>query len=142
MRADRLLKLADFLETVPRKAFDISSWQARPASRPEGDVPGECGFAGCAIGWAVHIGIAPELRFAEIKVHETTWYELRYLEDDEITSFCAAAKAMDLRRPQAEYLFDPEAYNDSDPDDDDNEAVDVTPKMVADRIRKFVKDNA
>lgn len=44
INAKRLLKLADYLETVPRKNFNMSSWnEYRP-----------CGFAGCALGWAVH----------------------------------------------------------------------------------------
>lgn len=44
IRADRLLKLADYLETVPRKKFDMRFWKDE----------GACGFAGCAIGWAAH----------------------------------------------------------------------------------------
>jgi hypothetical protein len=44
MRADRLLKLADYLETVPRGRFDMNIlYEGRG-----------CGFSGCAIGWAVH----------------------------------------------------------------------------------------
>jgi hypothetical protein len=42
MHTERLLKLADFLETVPPDKFDMNGWGRED----------DCGFAGCAIGWA------------------------------------------------------------------------------------------
>ena len=39
----RLLRLAEFLETVPPEQFDMSSWIS------------ECGTAACAAGWAARI---------------------------------------------------------------------------------------
>lgn len=43
----RLLKLAEFLETLPPKDFDISWWRAEC----EGS-DGKCGTTYCAVGWA------------------------------------------------------------------------------------------
>lgn len=43
-RPDRLLKLADYLETVPVDRFEMNIFGRKS----------ECGFAGCALGWAAH----------------------------------------------------------------------------------------
>lgn len=46
MNMDKLLKLADFLETVPPERFDIFNWAS------EGFSESKCDTAACAAGWA------------------------------------------------------------------------------------------
>lgn len=45
IRTDRLLKMADYLATVPRAKFYMGEWSNGKTG---------CGFRGCAVGWAVH----------------------------------------------------------------------------------------
>ena len=72
MNKRRLLALADFMETVPRKHFDMSRWlrifvwsgypKLTDSDRGEGEKKlGECGTAACALGWATQV---PALRRA------------------------------------------------------------------------------
>ena len=42
---ERLTHLAALLDTVPSERFNLSLWV---------DSTQECGFAGCAVGWATH----------------------------------------------------------------------------------------
>lgn len=46
---NRLLKLADFLEKLPRKKFDYDHWAGRDW---EGKCDLSCGTTDCALGWA------------------------------------------------------------------------------------------
>lgn len=127
MRADRLLKLADFLETVPRRSFKMTGWIERDASKPEGNKPGQCGFSGCAVGWAVHAQLFAGLGFSggmPVYNGRTNWnavvelFEFEKSPDSEFGS------------DDAYHLFYDEAYTSGNP----------IPKTVAKRIRKFVKD--
>lgn len=123
MRKDRLLKLADFLETVPRVAFNIERWVTSGATKPEGARPGDCGFAGCAIGWAAHANLFEGLSLLE---HSPSYHNTEGFE------------AVDL-------LFD---FDDADPEDygaylfhfaNYPAPHNPTPEDVAARIRQFVK---
>lgn len=139
VHTDRLLKLAAFLETVPRKAFDIGPWEARPATKPEGDVPGDCGFAGCAVGWAAH---AKLFRGFTIKHHEPSYT----LEKGRVSGWRAVREVfkLDGAAPISNptpgglpldpgvWLFTSRYYGEF--------RYSPTPKQVAKRIRKYVKD--
>lgn len=58
MNKDRLLTLATHLETkVPKSAFNMKFWGT--------DRDSECGFAGCAIGWAIQDNLFPDLVWAK-----------------------------------------------------------------------------
>ena len=51
----RLMVLAEFLRTVPRKRFNLESWvddEYPPVLDPENP---ECGSTACAVGWATTI---------------------------------------------------------------------------------------
>ena len=72
MNKRRLLALADFMETVPRKHFDMNYWlkvfvwsgyqKLIDVDHGEGEKKlGECGTAACALGWATQV---PALRRA------------------------------------------------------------------------------
>lgn len=126
MRADRLLKLADLLETVPRKAFDLGLWETKRATKPEGKKQGECGFAGCAIGWATHAKL-----FRGLSFRRYTWCETPHLAYRDSTNWEAVQKLFSIGATQAYHLFEEDSYEGA-----------ATPKQVAFRIRKFIKDNA
>jgi len=125
MNKKRLLKLADFLETVPKKNFEMQSWGAKPATKPEGKRPGSCGFAGCAMGWAAH---AKLFRGLKLKFNNYSEPSLVY---KGLLHFNAASKCMEITHDQALYLFHPMRYGEMNND--------PTPKQVAKRLREFVK---
>lgn len=129
MRVDRLLKLADFLETAPRKAFDMRNWQVKRATKPEGKKPGECGFAGCAMGWAAHTRMFRGLR---IDTDGDLVFKKPMFDGH---GFEAAAAPFEISTADARHLFDPEHYYDFAK----CIATPATPKNVAKRIRAFVK---
>jgi hypothetical protein len=72
VRKQRLKKLAVFLDTLPKKVFDLAGWTRLGSGIPEQaiqygalkktlkkglsqDQAIECGFAACAVGWACTI---------------------------------------------------------------------------------------
>lgn len=61
IHARRLLKLADTLEAVPRKEFDIREW-GRDTTNKKGEV---CGTVACAMGHACSV---PSFRAAGLKL--------------------------------------------------------------------------
>lgn len=123
MRKDRLLKLADFLETVPEGAFNITYWEDRPATKPEGEKPGECGFAGCAVGWAAHAELFDGFKLSHN--HGDAWP----IYDGE-AGFDAVIKLFEIDEQDAFRLFCGSYY-------------DVRPSAarVADRIRALVSSS-
>lgn len=55
LQRENCAKLADLLETVPAKQFDMSLWASfDPDSQPEAGH--SCGTVGCAMGWAAVSG--------------------------------------------------------------------------------------
>lgn len=114
MRADRLLKLADYLETVPRDRFDMTDWSNMKTG---------CGFSGCAIGWAHHGKLFPGLAIR--KKASDSFSVLHYRGE---THLDAAALLFKIDSDSADDLFGP--------------AQIATPKQVAKRIRKFVRDHS
>lgn len=115
----RLLKLADFLETVPRKALDLSMWVKSKPTKPEGERPGDCGFAGCAMGWASHAKLYRGLGWG------WTGFSPNY---HGATGWAAAQSLFRIDEDEARHLFSMSDYT-----------TPPTPKQVAKRIRKFVE---
>jgi hypothetical protein len=131
--AARLLKLAEFLEKLPRKRFNYSTWFGRDW---KGKPDLSCGTTACALGWAAtmpnfkRLGLEPWFdytsRFHEFSLHG---HRANYIKiGDEIFG---------LTEDEAGYLF---AY--------DNEGwtplpmsphADAGPKQVAKHIRRFVE---
>lgn len=121
MNAERLLKLADGLERVPRKAFDFNRFVSRRSLRPSPKKNTfDCGFVGCAIGWTPVI--FPRSGF-KIK-NAQPCYEDR-------TGFAAICRFFGLDLREAGNLFVPDPIKGEDS---------MTPKQVAKRIRKFVRE--
>ena len=120
MNKKRLLKLADFLETVPRRKFNLRMWIQSLPSKPEAKTAGHCGFAGCAIGWAAHAKL-----FRGLHLNRADWTPVYHGAED----WDAPMVLFDLEAEQTKFLFSVWHY--------DNERT--TPKQVAKRIRKFVE---
>lgn len=121
MNAERLLRLAEHLETVVAlqpATFDMASWQDR----------NECGATCCAFAHACSI---PEFR--EAGLHMAIFPE----DEDPIpwfgnaAGFDAAASFFEIDEIQARHLFADESYPDV-----------VTPIDVAARIRELVAGKA
>jgi hypothetical protein len=117
---NRLLKLADFLETkVPRKQFNMDVWKFEDA----------CGTVGCALGWGCSI---PSFRKAGLKlVWDSEHISAHVKYGDERIGEDAAEDFFHIELKEAEDLF-LDLYGDKSPNE--------TPKQVAKRIRKFVKE--
>src|SRR3990167_4569351 len=130
MYKNRLLKLAAFLRTVPRKHFNLNEFTN---VEDEDNIkclikigttlkPLDCGTTTCAIGWCPSVFprnfIWNNHRNIELinKYNETGWL--------------ACEKFFKLNTREAYYLFSPEYYR----------IGHHGPKSVASRIEKFVKD--
>lgn len=111
----RLLKLAAFLETVKPLQFEM---------RDFGHIR-ECGFAGCALGWAAYAKLFEGFRRVPVDVD----YMRFELHGKPIDGFSAAKKVFSIYCSDAVDLFT-------------ENKKDEKPKQVATRIRQFVKANS
>lgn len=123
MHEERLLKLAEMLETkVERKAFDIYLYYEEAEEF-------KCGYAGCALGYAMM----------------DPWFRRRGLVTDGhsrapgpmnnktgSTGFQAAMEFFAINGDEVYELFSYSGYSIENP----------TPKQVAKKIRKFVKEGS
>lgn len=152
--ARRLETLAAFLHALPRKAFDIGSWLEAPDSNDNSReifatlfnknssiktsldpaVVHSCGASACALGWAATI---PEFRRAGLTMSFGRFSSVPAFGD--LYAFDAASKFFHLsddwsreKDSMAYSLFGPDSYGEQN----------VTPKIVAQRIRKLLKDPA
>ena len=134
VRAERLLKLAEFLEALPRKRFDYGKfigedWQGAP------DL--SCGTTACALGWAATM---PEFRRLGLCVVESGPYTnlgtVKDLKTGE-TEESAALRIFGLDYHQADWLFIP-GFD----DEKQRPNARATAKAVAKHIRRFVANPA
>jgi len=147
MNKRRLLKLAEFLEKLPRKRFNYRRWVG-------GDWGGakdlSCGTNACALGWATTI---PTLRRAGLRLEpyasnaSKTWgggyvtlaqptQRFRSLRSYGIgESIAAGAVAFDLTDVESMFLFSPFSRWSPPVVPHGN----ATPKQVARHICKFVE---
>lgn len=124
MNKKRLLKLADFLESVPPRKFNLSTWVQSMPTQAEGDAEGSCGFAGCAVGWAVHAKLFRGLSFGEAEIDDEANRPPKYRG---FYGFTAIEILFDIEFDEGCHLFDDAAYPNHK----------ATPKQVAKRIRAF-----
>ncbi len=130
----RLLKLADFLQTLPRQKFDYTSWIG---DNWNGESLMTCGTTACALGWATAM---PEFRRVGLqmeKIHDDydprSFYGQVCLKDN---PGCgeeeAGMQVFGLTSDEFNFVFVPVNLENRN----ENGA---TPKQVASKIRKFVK---
>lgn len=126
MHADRLLRLADYLETVvaklPPEQFHMAQWGIRDP---------DCGTACCAVG---HAAAIPEFRAAGLSLEWETGDAEPVFGD--CFGWRAVCKFFGLAFIEAEPLFSPTYYFDCD--GREVPANEITPGMVAARIRDYV----
>lgn len=151
MKTDRLLAIADMLTALPTRSteapdtprFDMRHWSIHE--------PNHCGTSACAIGHAILAGLLPDLvmvddRFKTPRLLETVQDIVLYGRLVKIMSravydrtpgavggphsenYVAAALGIDLG--EARWLFY-SSYYENEPD--------LTPGVVAARIRRFVR---
>lgn len=94
MNKERLLKLADFLDTVPEEKLKMGDWES------------ECGTAYCAFGWACQI---PEFQEAGLELSGSNYRP--YPKFGRYEGYEASAYFFDILIRDALYLFDPMAYD-------------------------------
>src|SRR3954470_2535007 len=124
MREDRLMILADFLDTLPNKRFEYRHWTG-------GDWGGKqdlsCGTTACAMGWACTI---PSFRKEGLKLASGT---ARRLGIGPIflgrNNFNAAAAFFEISVPDATFLFN---------HIDSGLSAHAPAAQVAHHIRKFI----
>lgn len=132
----RLLKLADFLEQLPRKALKMETWVASRTGEPPSVSEPKCGTTACALGWAA---VIPGFRRAGLRLagmgvslhHGGHEYVPMY---EGYSGFSAGAKFFGMSLGASDHLFGADSY----PGDPSK----TTPKAVAKRIRKLVADAA
>lgn len=128
MNAQRLLKLADFLDTLPRAKFDfgvVTHEGGKPMREALKAGKTRCGTVGCAIGWMPAVWPrAVKWRYFTAGLPCVVLAGESYQ-----TAFYTAAKWFDITYEQAAELFHPAHSSLSES---------ATPKQVARHIRKFV----
>lgn len=133
--SNRLLRLAAFLRTVPRKQFDYCVWgESQTGEKVKAEIG--CGTKACALGWATAI---PTFRKIGLKLVESTYepnigyVELHTKDGRILDDFDAASVLFGINTDEAVALFSPEedVYGNSVEDK-------ATPKQVARKIEKFV----
>lgn len=130
MNKRRLLKLARFLQNLPRRKFHIAAWVTKFSDRGGA----KCGTVCCAWGWGP--AVFPRL----VKwVSRSTWGENdlvpcvvgRDAPEGYSETLTQLADFFSIPEHDADRLFYADAYQPLDEDE-------VTPKMVARRIRELV----
>ena len=127
----RLLKLADFLETVPRKRFDYMQWVGKDWDGKSS--LNNCGTTACALGWATAI---PSLRRAGLRLKRrvpSNYVCLKEESPNYDSASRAAEKVFGLSFREFMWLFVPG-------DGHHKPSFKATPKQVARHIRRFVKN--
>lgn len=123
----RLLKLADFIEALPRGKFDLNIIAKENRDGEEPSVK-TCGTAACAIGWT------------PVVFPRACAYTFSLFDNSELSvqsklsgkrDFVFAEEFFGLDCKESSYLFDPESYPSGR----------RGKKSVAARIRKFVAGN-
>ena len=146
-----LSNLAHFLETDrvwdDNHVFWMGSWVMNVHPLDSFKALGSCGFAGCAIGSAIHFKI-PGWEGLSIAVYGPSRYPMYKVSGEwEAVGITAIAKYLGISLHTAQWLFEPSYY------EDDERCVTVeygfkvlqmkaiTPAIVAERIRTILANN-
>src|SRR5882757_4896101 len=132
VKKDRLLMLANLLDTVQENQFNLVTWGAEERHYNKylfGLIKIEtgCGFSGCAMGWAAQSGIFPGLTWNNRS--NFPYGSIMYRDSDSLLYEWPAVKNLfGLNENMAFFLFSSSGYR-----------VHATPSMVASRLRRLVK---
>lgn len=136
---ERLLELADFLQRkVPAKRFDYRHWVGYSW---KGKQDLSCGTTACALGWAATM---PKFRRLGLRLErrgvDPLLQHLVVLKGTDLNGTDAAERIFYLDSEEADFLFTP-GY-DRDPGENQTTSWEgrSTPRLVAKKIRQFVKD--
>ena len=123
VETSKLRALADLLDTVPAERFDLLDWVG-PKS--------ECGFVGCAVGWAAHFRIFPGLKLDYGENHHGGYESsVVYMDGENVwVGWEAVQMLFGLAQEEAVFLFSVQAY-----DPDYNQ-----PSDVACNLRQFASE--
>ncbi len=145
MQVARLNQMADFLDGLKLEEgqrFDMKTWgrvgtptEPTLLQRVFGRAEPDCGTAACAIGWAMHHGVFPQL----IRRRKTTTEGLNTVYDHMVPAYVsptgatkidweAVVEFFGLTASAATYLFSQTSYSNDT----------ATPMEVAARIREVV----
>lgn len=134
----RLLKLADFLDKLPPKRFNFSSWVGHSW---EGKADLSCGTNACAMGWATTINEFRELGLRLIDSDSEPSFPAivknnrpAYLYDSHLDPELAAKEIFGLSSKDFIYLFIPSR------DARDRLRGNASAKDVSNRIREYVNN--
>jgi len=117
MDAEKLLKMADFVETLPEETFDLSTWKRET----------DCGTVCCAIGWAAQKKLFRGLSF---QFSETYGLEAAYSSGDKLEcGFAAVTQLFNITLETVLKIFINSAY----------EKGEDSPRHVSQRIRELVE---
>lgn len=137
---ENLAKMANFLDTIPESRFDLVQWRQDIELRPVlGFLGGpDCGTTACAMGHAAAAGIFPGFTMTRIKEPKAVKgrriyrYNLAYTDPKtprlRIEGWAGIRKVFDLDAGVEKYFFH-----------EDNYIGHATPRMVAARIRDYVR---
>lgn len=129
--ATRLIELANFLDSVPRKKFNYDMFCNGTAHELSDK---QCNTAGCALGWACTMPTFEKLGLILNGNNVTLKHDRNY------DSYEVAALVFGLTPEESKYLFLPgyqiKGYTREFEDDGENK---VSPREVAAHIRKFVQ---
>jgi hypothetical protein len=130
----RLARLANILDNVPKKKFDIRHYAYESP---------KCGTVGCALG---HAAMDKFFQKLGLKLYQSGLDVLKFgqpvsygIETREGDGFGAALVVFGLERSEGAQLFLDTAYVKRGTDEKD---PDVTPKKVARKIRSFLRNRA
>lgn len=133
----RLLKLADFLDTLPPERFNYAYWVGHDwDGRPDLS----CGTTACALGWATTM---PTFRRLGLRLSGWGVPILVGMDETRDQAFDVASQVFGITPLESLFLFDFSV----DGEDDEfhgrrSPGEDATAKEVAEHIRRFVRERA
>ena len=124
MKKDLLLQIADLVDTISDREFNMSYWRYGMG----------CGTVGCAIGHAIVKEMIPGLVLSEPVPQPvpTNLYPAEPGSPVPNDIFLLVANKLGLKKNYAIFLFDPEQF------EIDKEGDRITQAQVSSRIRAFV----
>jgi hypothetical protein len=124
MKKQRLLKLADFLENLKPRQFNLATWTVSCGEKTD---DAACGTVACACGWATTI---PSFRRAGFRLaRRLSWTDPTPVFGRE-RGWDAVKAFFDMNYGEANHLFSIESYSGGER---------TRPQTVAKRIRQVVE---